>query len=126
MQLLPAGRAFQQQQAHWFKLLDGKVIAHEAIRDDLSTLIQLLGVESLTDILKGDFTSEYGRTAPLGDLRTSNEILVSRLYQSAAAEPVDGGEGFVVGEVHSMSCSRRRQVVDRKHPICGAAVLLSR
>ena len=58
MGLSPTGRKFEQQQSHWFKIQHGMVIAHEAIRDDLATLIQLLGVNSLGDILSGDYRIE--------------------------------------------------------------------
>jgi steroid delta-isomerase-like uncharacterized protein len=44
----PTGRRVSVQQVHWFRIADGKVAEHWAIRDDLSTMRQL-GVVSAPD-----------------------------------------------------------------------------
>ena len=75
MGLNPTGRKFEQQQSHWFKVQDGKVIAHEAIRDELATLIQLLGVNSLADILSGDYKIESSPNDTPQDFSQANKGL---------------------------------------------------
>jgi predicted SnoaL-like aldol condensation-catalyzing enzyme len=37
----PTGRAFVASQCHWFRVQDGKLAEHWAVRDDLSAMIQL-------------------------------------------------------------------------------------
>ena len=73
MQLNPTGRKFEQQQSHWFKVQNGMVIAHEAIRDDLATLIQLLGVKSLENILRGEYSLEFNPNDPPQDFSQANK-----------------------------------------------------
>ena len=46
----------------------------------------------------------------------SDAALVARLYQEIGQLPVEGGAGFLGGEVRSMSPARWRQMVDREHP----------
>jgi steroid delta-isomerase-like uncharacterized protein len=41
----PTGRAFVAQQCHWFRVQDGKLAEHWAVRDDLSAMMQLGVVE---------------------------------------------------------------------------------
>jgi steroid delta-isomerase-like uncharacterized protein len=39
---IPAtGRTFTARQSHWFRIVDGKLAEHWAVRDDLSTMLQL-------------------------------------------------------------------------------------
>ncbi len=39
---IPAtGRRFESQQGHWFRVADGKLTEHWAVRDDLATMLQL-------------------------------------------------------------------------------------
>jgi predicted ester cyclase len=39
--ILPTGERFAAQQAHWFRVVDGKVEEHWAVRDDLGMMRQL-------------------------------------------------------------------------------------
>jgi predicted ester cyclase len=40
--VLPAtGKPFASSQSHWFRVASGKLVEHWAVRDDLSTLLQL-------------------------------------------------------------------------------------
>ena len=41
MGIAPMGRRVTAQQSHWFRVEDGKVAEHRAVRDDLSMLRQL-------------------------------------------------------------------------------------
>ena len=41
MGLSPTGRCVAAQQSHWFRIEDGKVAEHWAVRDDLGMLQQL-------------------------------------------------------------------------------------
>jgi steroid delta-isomerase-like uncharacterized protein len=37
----PTGKAFAARQSHWYRVADGKLAEHWAIRDDLTTMLQL-------------------------------------------------------------------------------------
>ena len=37
----PTGREFVASQSHWFRVEDGKLAEHWAVRDDLSAMLQL-------------------------------------------------------------------------------------
>jgi predicted ester cyclase len=37
----PTGKRYEAQHIHWFKLRDGKIVAHWANRDDLGMMQQL-------------------------------------------------------------------------------------
>jgi predicted ester cyclase len=37
----PTGKRFAGQQCHWYRIEDGKLAEHWAIRDDLATMLQL-------------------------------------------------------------------------------------
>lgn len=37
----PTGNRFSSRQSHWFRVQDGKLAEHWAIRDDLTTMLQL-------------------------------------------------------------------------------------
>jgi predicted ester cyclase len=37
----PTGKRFVSSQSHWFRVADGKLVEHWAVRDDLSTVLQL-------------------------------------------------------------------------------------
>lgn len=37
----PTGRRFTSQQGHWFRVADGRLAEHWAVRDDLTTMLQL-------------------------------------------------------------------------------------
>jgi predicted SnoaL-like aldol condensation-catalyzing enzyme len=37
----PTGRRFVSSQSHWFQIAGGKLVEHWAVRDDLSTVLQL-------------------------------------------------------------------------------------
>ena len=37
----PTGRRFASQQCHWFRVADGRLAEHWAVRDDLVTMLQL-------------------------------------------------------------------------------------
>jgi predicted ester cyclase len=37
----PTGRRFTARQCHWYRIDDGKLVEHWAIRDDLSAMLQL-------------------------------------------------------------------------------------
>ncbi len=39
--LPPTGRAFRAEQCHWFRIADGRLAEHWAIRDDLTAMLQL-------------------------------------------------------------------------------------
>ncbi len=39
--LPPTGRPFRAEQAHWFRVADNRLAEHWAVRDDLTTVIQL-------------------------------------------------------------------------------------
>jgi predicted ester cyclase len=39
--LRPTGQVIQQQQIHWIRVRDGKLVEHHAVRDDLRLLVQL-------------------------------------------------------------------------------------
>ena len=39
--IAPTGKRFAVQQSHWFRVVDGKVAEHWAVRDDLGMLRQL-------------------------------------------------------------------------------------
>ena len=39
--LPPTGRSFSVQQSHWFRVADGRLVGHWAVRDDLRTMLQL-------------------------------------------------------------------------------------
>ena len=41
MGILPTGKRFAAQQSHWFRVVDGKITEHWAVRDDLGMLQQL-------------------------------------------------------------------------------------
>ena len=41
MGIEPTGKRVRAQQSHWFRVVDGKVAEHWAVRDDLGTLQQL-------------------------------------------------------------------------------------
>jgi predicted ester cyclase len=41
MGIEPTGKRVRVQQSHWFRVVDGKVAEHWAVRDDLGTLQQL-------------------------------------------------------------------------------------
>jgi predicted ester cyclase len=43
MGIAPTGKRFAVQQSHWFQVVDGKLVEHWAVRDDLS-MMQQLGV----------------------------------------------------------------------------------
>jgi predicted ester cyclase len=43
--LPPTGRSFRAEQSHWFRVVDGRLAEHWAIRDDLSALVQLGVIE---------------------------------------------------------------------------------
>jgi predicted ester cyclase len=37
----PSGRRFSARQSHWFRVRDGRLVEHWAVRDDLTTMLQL-------------------------------------------------------------------------------------
>ena len=37
----PTGRAFDAEQCHWYRVVDGRLAEHWAVRDDLRTMLQL-------------------------------------------------------------------------------------
>ena len=39
--LPPSGRRFAARQTHWFRVLDDRIVEHWAVRDDLTTMLQL-------------------------------------------------------------------------------------
>ena len=39
--LPPTGRRFSAEQAHWYRVVDGRLAEHWAVRDDLRTMVQL-------------------------------------------------------------------------------------
>ena len=41
MGIAPTGKRVSAQQSHWFRVVDGKIAEHWAVRDDLSMLRQL-------------------------------------------------------------------------------------
>ena len=41
MGIEPTGKRVSPQQSHWFRVVDGKVAEHWAVRDDLGTLRQV-------------------------------------------------------------------------------------
>ena len=41
----PTGRHFSAHQSHWFRVQDGKLAEHWAVRDDLSAMLQLGGIQ---------------------------------------------------------------------------------
>lgn len=44
--LPPTGRSVRQRQMHWFRVVDGEIAEHRAVRDDLELLTQL-GLEEV-------------------------------------------------------------------------------
>jgi predicted ester cyclase len=41
----PTGKRFSAEQTHWYRIADGKLCEHWAVRDDLSTMLQLGAVQ---------------------------------------------------------------------------------
>jgi len=41
MGIAPTGKRFAAQQSHWFRVVDGRLAEHWAVRDDLGMLRQL-------------------------------------------------------------------------------------
>jgi predicted ester cyclase len=39
--LKPTGKRFEVLQTHWWKFKDGKIVFHQAVRDDLGMMRQL-------------------------------------------------------------------------------------
>ncbi|HVG69157.1 MAG TPA: ester cyclase [Gaiellales bacterium] len=37
----PTGKSFRAYQSHWYRIGDGKLAEHWAVRDDLTTMVQL-------------------------------------------------------------------------------------
>ena len=37
----PTGKRFRASQSHWYRIEDGKLAEHWAVRDDLTTMVQL-------------------------------------------------------------------------------------
>lgn len=48
--LRPTGRVVEQRQTHWIRMRDGKLVEHQAVRDDLGLLVQL-GVVPVSGVL---------------------------------------------------------------------------
>ena len=47
--ILPTGRSFTYEAVHIFRIIDNKVVEHDAVREDLSFMMQIGLVRSATE-----------------------------------------------------------------------------
>ena len=70
-------------------------------------------IQAWKEVLTGGAAGVFGNGKE--QKAKSDAALVARLYQEVV--PVEGGAGFLGGEVRSMNPARRREMVDWEHPL---------